>query len=104
MIVQTTMTQMESHGLMIEAAGGTGILHGLTGVIAEHEGDIGTVSILENTAAACRIYFEVTMAAWESTVTDLRALPIVRRVEMVRSMDEIYGKRIIIMDRKSTRL
>jgi len=88
---------MESHGLLIEAAGGTGILHGLTGVIAEHEGDIGTVSILENTAAACRIYFEVTTAAWESTVTDLRALPIVRRVDRVRSMDEIYGKRIIIM-------
>src|ERR1700722_14722059 len=86
-----------SHGLLIEAAAGPGILHGLTGVIAEHAGDIGTCSIIENTRAGARIYFEVTTGAWEQMLTDLRALPIVRHVDQVKSMDQIYGKRIIIM-------
>jgi uncharacterized protein with ACT and thioredoxin-like domain len=30
----------QSNGLLIDAAAGPGILHALTGVIAEHEGDI----------------------------------------------------------------
>jgi energy-converting hydrogenase B subunit Q len=88
---------MNSNGLLIDADAGPGILHGLTGVIAEHQGDIETVSILENTAAGARIYFEVTTAAWELMLAGLRALPIVRRVDLVKSMERIYGKRIIIM-------
>jgi energy-converting hydrogenase B subunit Q len=88
---------MNSNGLLIDADAGPGILHGLTGVIAEHQGDIETVSILENTAAGARIYFEVTTAAWEPMLAGLRALPIVRRVDLVKSMERIYGKRIIIM-------
>ncbi|MEP6716496.1 MAG: DUF5612 domain-containing protein [Terriglobia bacterium] len=86
-----------SHGLLIDAAAGPGILHGVTGVIAEHEGDIGTVSILENSARGARLYFEVTTPHWESMLKKLRTLPIVRRVDLVKSMDEIYGKRVIIM-------
>ena len=45
------------HGFLIEAEAGPGILHQVTGVIAEHEGDIGSVSILENSAAGSRVYF-----------------------------------------------
>jgi len=86
-----------NHGLLIDADAGPGILHGLTGVIAGHRGDIGTVSILENDAAGARVYFEVTSPAWEPMLADLRALPIVRRVDLVKSMEQIYGKRIIIM-------
>ncbi|MDP9171919.1 MAG: DUF5612 domain-containing protein [Acidobacteriota bacterium] len=86
-----------SHGLLIDADAGPGILHGVTGVIAGHEGDIGTVSILENSASGARVYFEVTTPQWESMLRGLRALPIVRRVELVKSMDQIYGKRVIIM-------
>jgi energy-converting hydrogenase B subunit Q len=85
------------HGFLIEAMAGPGVLHGLTGAIAQHAGDIGTCSILENSAAGARIYFEVTTSAWEPMLDDLRALPIVRRVSAVKSMEEIYGKRIIIM-------
>lgn len=86
-----------NHGLLIDADAGPGILHRLTGVIAEHGGDIGTCSIIENTPLGCRVYFEVRLAAWEQMVADLRDLPIVRRADAVKSMEEIYGKRIIIM-------
>src|SRR6185437_10811496 len=86
-----------SHGLLIYAGAGPGILHRVTGVIAEHEGDIGSVSILENSAAGSRIFFEVATPRFEEMVGQLRSLPVVRRVEAVRSMEEIYGKRIIIM-------
>ncbi|HVW85001.1 MAG TPA: DUF5612 domain-containing protein [Bryobacteraceae bacterium] len=88
---------VQNQGLLIDAAAGPGILHALTGVIAQNQGDIGTVSILENTAAGARVYFEVSTPSWEPMIAGLRALPVVRRVELVRSMQQIYGKRIIIM-------
>lgn len=87
----------ESHGILIGADAGPGILHGISGVIAEHRGDIGSVSIIENTDAGARVYFEVTAPAWEPMLRDLRALPIVRTLDVVKSMEQIYGKRIIIM-------
>jgi energy-converting hydrogenase B subunit Q len=86
-----------SHGLLIDADAGPGILHRLTGVIAEHDGDIETVSIIENTEAGSLVYFEVTTPRWEAMLAELRGLPIVRGVDLVKSMQEIYGKRIIIM-------
>jgi energy-converting hydrogenase B subunit Q len=86
-----------SHGLLIDADAGPGILHRLTGVIAEHDGDIETVSIIENTEAGSLVYFEVTTPQWEAMLAQLRGLPIVRGVDLVKSMQEIYGKRIIIM-------
>src|ERR1700690_2604339 len=89
--------EAQSHGLLIDADAGPGILHRLTGVIAGHDGDIGSVSIVENTAAGARVYFEVTTPQWDAMLEALRALPIVRALDPVKSMQEIYGKRIIIM-------
>ncbi len=86
-----------SRGLLIDADAGPGILHRLTGVIAGHNGDIESVSIIENTETGARVYFEVTTPAWEAMLAELRALPIVRALDPVKSMQEIYGKRIIIM-------
>src|SRR5580700_6626021 len=86
-----------SHGLLIDADAGPGILHRLTGVIAGHNGDIGTVSIIENTRAGARVYFEVTTPALEETLKELRGLPIVRTLDLVKSMQQIFGKRIIII-------
>jgi energy-converting hydrogenase B subunit Q len=86
-----------THGLLVDADAGPGILHRLTGVIAGHAGDIGSVSIIENTEAGARVYFEVTTSDWEAMLEELRALPIVRGLDLVKSMHEIYGKRIIIM-------
>jgi energy-converting hydrogenase B subunit Q len=88
---------LTSRGLLIDADAGPGILHRLTGVIALHDGDIGTVSIIENTEAGARVYFEVTTPRWDAMLEELRGLPIVRGLDPVKSMHEIYGKRIIVM-------
>ncbi len=85
------------YGLLVEAGSGPGVLHQVTGVMAEHDGDIGSVSILENSPEGSRVYYEVTTSRWEEMLDRLRELPIVRRVEVVKSMEKIYGKRIIIM-------
>ena len=45
----------ETIGLMVHAQAGLGVLHRLTGVIAEHQGDITTVEILENSDKDARI-------------------------------------------------
>lgn len=87
----------EKLGLLIYAEAGLGILHRLTGVIAQHQGDITSVGILEQTASEARIYFEVTTPGVDLMIKDLRILPIVHRLEVVKSLEKIYGKRIIIM-------
>ena len=88
----------ETIGLVVRAGGRTGVLHQLTGVIAKHEGDITTVEILDNWPAEARTYFEVVVPAGpDALLEDLRKLSIVRSVEMVKTFQKIYGKRIIIM-------
>ena len=88
----------ETIGMVVRAAGRTGVLHQLTGVIAQHEGDITTVEILDNWPAEARTYFEVLLpGAPDTLLEDLRKLSIVRSVELVKSFQRIYGKRIIIM-------
>jgi energy-converting hydrogenase B subunit Q len=85
-------------GLLVHAVGQTGVLHQLTGVIAQHQGDITSVEILENSPAEARTYFEVALPGGpEALLEDLRRLPIVRGAELVKTLDKIYGKRIIIM-------
>ncbi len=81
----------------MHAASGLGILHRLTGVIAEHLGDIASIAILEDGQEGSRIYFEVVVEEPEPLIADLRKLDIVREVERVRVLEKIYGKRIIIM-------
>jgi energy-converting hydrogenase B subunit Q len=88
----------EPIGLVVHATGKTGVLHQLTGVIARHGGDISSVEILDNRPEQARTYFEVALPAGpEAVIEDLRALPIVRSVELVKTLQKIYGKRIIIM-------
>jgi energy-converting hydrogenase B subunit Q len=90
--------ESETIGLVVHAVGRTGVLHQLTGVIARHEGDISSVDILDNRPDATRTYFEVSIAAGpDRLIEDLRSLPIVRDVEIVKPLQKIYGKRIIIM-------
>ncbi len=85
-------------GLVVQAVGRTGVLHQLTGVIAKHEGDITSIEILDNRPEEARTYFEVVLpAGTEPLVEDLKKLPIVRSVELVKTLQKIYGKRIIIM-------
>jgi energy-converting hydrogenase B subunit Q len=87
----------EKSGVLIHAQSGPGILHNLTGVIARHLGDIVSIAIVEQNAGGARIYFEIVVPAIEPMLEDLRQLPIVLNVEVVKSLDRIYGKRIIIM-------
>jgi energy-converting hydrogenase B subunit Q len=87
----------ENHGILIDADPGPGILHRLSGVMAAHQGDIGSVSIIENTPTVARVFFEVDTPAWDEMLSDLRRLPIVRSLQVVKTMQRIYGKRIIIM-------
>ncbi len=88
----------EPIGLVVHATGKTGVLHQLTGVIARHDGDISSVEILDNRPEQARTYFEVALPGGpEALIADLRTLPIVRSVELVKTLQKIYGKRIIIM-------
>jgi len=104
----------ENFGLLIHADAALGVLHRLTGVIAQHYGNITSVEILENQPPEARLYFEVELQTGragppapgelsgprflvERLAEDLQALPVVRRVEVVKSLEKIYGKRIIIM-------
>jgi len=88
----------ENFGLLVHADSGLGILHSLTGVIAQHQGDITSVEILEQGPPDSRIYFEVALPdGLTQLIEDLQRLPVVRQVEMVKSLEQIYGKRIIIM-------
>jgi energy-converting hydrogenase B subunit Q len=85
-------------GLMIHADAGLGVLHELTGVIARHRGDITSVEIIDQGSGEARIYFEIALPGPAAELAaDLRALAIVRKVEVVETLQKIYGKRIIIM-------
>jgi energy-converting hydrogenase B subunit Q len=90
--------ESEPIGLLVHAVGRTGVLHQLTGVIAAHDGDITSVAILDNWPAEARTYFEVLLPGGpDALLADLEKLAIVRRVERVKTLQQIYGKRIIIM-------
>lgn len=85
-------------GILVRASSGPGVLHQLTGVIAEHRADITSVEIIESNSAGARVYFELDVpAAAEPLIADLERLPVVRDVAEVKTFQKIYGKRIIIM-------
>ncbi|MFL6417473.1 MAG: DUF5612 domain-containing protein [Bryobacteraceae bacterium] len=89
---------MERIGLLVATDSALGVLHGLTGVIAEHLANIRSVSIIEDLPTETRIYFELDLpGSRERLIADLRALKVVRSAELVQSLQRIYGKRIIIM-------
>jgi energy-converting hydrogenase B subunit Q len=90
------MTQ--KFGFTVRADSGPGVLHQLTGVIARHQGDISSVEIIGERGGEARLYFEIELPeAPDALLTELRALPVVREVDLVKTLQLIYGKRIIIM-------
>jgi len=85
-------------GLVVVARSGPGVLHELTGVIAEHRGDILSVEIIEENPAESRIYFEIDLPVQPELLhADLERLAIVSAVNVVKTLQKIYGKRIIIV-------
>jgi energy-converting hydrogenase B subunit Q len=88
----------ERTGIVVDAEAGPGVLHQLTGVIARHHGDIASVEILENRQSGSRLYLEIDLPGPSAAlIDDLRALGVVRGLELVNTFQAIYGKRIIIM-------
>jgi energy-converting hydrogenase B subunit Q len=84
-------------GMVVVARSGPGVLHELTGVIAHHNGDIASVSIIQEQPES-RVYFEINLPeAPEILQADLQTLPIVREVSIVKTLQTVYGKRIIIV-------
>jgi len=81
----------------VTAPTGPGVLHQLTGVIARHGGDISSVEILSDWEGLSRTYLEISVEDTDALVTELRALAIVRGLEVAATLKRIYGKRIIIM-------
>ena len=88
----------ERVGVVIVARSGPGVLHELTGVIARHHGDIASVEIIEQTAAESRIYFEIDVPVDPVALqADLERLTMVRSITVVKTLQKIFGKRIIIV-------
>ena len=86
------------HGFLIHARSEPGVLHELTGVIAAHQGNIASVTIVEEGPPEARVYFEIELpGAPQPLLEDLRALPVVRDADLVETLQKIYGKRIIVV-------
>ena len=66
--------------------------------MARHRGDIRSISIIEDLRLQARTYFELDLPGpVDALIADLEQLEVVRSVSAVQTMQEIYGKRIIIM-------
>lgn len=88
----------DKFGIVVHADPGLGVLHQVTGVIARQEGNISSVEIIEESQRAARIYFEIDLPGdSEVLIRELRAVPIVRDIQLVKTLQKIYGKRIIIV-------
>ncbi len=88
----------ETIGVLVRTGSGPGVLHQLTGVIARHRGDISLVEISGPRDGETSVYFEIELPDDPTPLLEeLRALPIVRHLDRVATLQMIYGKRVIIM-------
>ena len=88
----------ERCGIIVRADSGPGVLHQLSGVIAHRRGDISSVEIISLGAGDARVYFEIDLPEGpEPLLAELRAMAIVREASLVKTLQTIYGKRIIII-------
>ncbi len=85
-------------GLDVRVRSGPAILHELTGVIARHQGEITSLEIVERGPEETRLSFELALREpGDALVAELRERPEVRALEVVETLQRVYGKRIIIM-------
>ena len=88
----------ESVGVVVAAESGPGVLHQLTGVIARHQGNITSLEILDSGPPTSRIYFEIDLPGDPTALAEeLKATAVVSGLETVRTLQKIYGKRVIII-------
>src|SRR5919197_3158159 len=89
---------MPDHAVLATVADQPGILHGLTRVLAAHDANITYVDIVRPPDRDPQVYLEFsTERAIDTVVTDMRAIPGIKGVDLTPSFAKIYGKRIIIM-------
>jgi len=75
-----------------------GVLHELTGTIAAHQGNILSVESLESRQEGeSRTYFEIEVPAPDALLAALNQLSRVRTATAEKSLQKVYGKRIIIV-------
>jgi len=84
-------------GFDIRAHSGLGVLHELTGVIARNHGDIKSIEIIEERPPSAHLYFEIDAPDLQLLEAELKASPVVHDVAIVKTLQTIYGKRIIIV-------
>ena len=78
----------------MDADPGPGILHQLAGVIAQHNGNITSVDIVEER----QTYFEIDVSEDPAfMLEELGKLPIVHNITQVKTFQTVFGKRIIVM-------
>jgi energy-converting hydrogenase B subunit Q len=88
----------ETIGIDVRTESGPGILSALAAAIARHQGDIKSVEIVERGPVESRVYFEIALPGEaDALVAELQAMPAVRALERVPTLQRIYGKRIIIV-------
>ncbi len=88
----------EKIGIVVHTDPGPGIMHQMAGVIASLQGNITSIAIMDRRAEEERIYFEIDLpGSSDALLQHLRALSVVRQVEVVNSLQRIFGKRIIII-------
>jgi energy-converting hydrogenase B subunit Q len=93
---------MPAYAVLTTVTNQPGILFGLTKVLADRRANITYVDIIhhqdQDRDRQAEIYLEFAAAAdIDATITELRQVPGVSRVELTPSFNKIYGKRIIIM-------
>lgn len=75
-----------------------GALHQVTGVIARHAGNITLVEIVDRQEETERTYIELELPGdTDALRAGLEALPVIQSLESVKTFQQIYGKRVIIM-------
>jgi energy-converting hydrogenase B subunit Q len=85
-------------GILVRVDAELGVLHQLTGVIAEHQGDISSVAIVDDSKPEAQVYFEIDLPGPPQALLEaLQALEVVLEVRVVGTLEKIYGKRVIVM-------
>lgn len=87
----------EPLALLLTTRSGPGVLHEVAGIIASHGGDISTVLLLESEGDRARLSLEVRAGAREAILRDLRASSSVLSLDTVQTLQQVFGKRVIIM-------
>ena len=89
--------QSSTLALVITTRSGPGVLHAVAGVIAAHQGDISSITIVDTAPGVTRILLEVMVPSPEPLLAALRDSEPVQQVERVATFQHVFGKRVIIM-------